>query len=173
MSALFRFFSDAPLLRKICISGPGQIIQDISLDQVISLESLEEFECAYSSGNRILPYLKLPSLKQLRMSSSLGLGEVQKLVDVLPCDGHALLARTTEMSYCFDGRSLRVDLSGNGVDVSLSVIGNRPSVDWFSDQTFIPFGRIEVLRIHDYSNDADFPVNVVAFENLGVLRTYS
>jgi hypothetical protein len=170
MSALFRFFSNSPLLQKIRIRIPGQTLQDIPLDQVISLESLVELEYAYNSGDRVLPYLKLPRLKQLRVFSSLGPGEVQKLADMLPYNGRALLARATEMSYRSDARSLRVNLSGNGVGVSVvapRTVGD-PSVYWFSDQTCIPFGQIEVLEVNP--TDVNSHVNVFAFENLGVLR---
>ena len=130
MDALFRFLSDCPRLRKIRIYTPNETPQDIDQGQIISLESLVELEYFHNPGGRILPYLRLPRLEQLRLTSSLEPGQVQKLADILPYDGRALLARTTEMVYYSQERSLKVDLSGNGVSVSFSVfrtMEDRPS----------------------------------------------
>jgi len=142
------------------------------MDQVISLESLVEFEYVYNSGDRTLSHLKLPRLKQLRVFSSLGLGEVEELADILPYDGRVLLAGATKMSYRSDANSLTVKLSGN--EVGISVIMPRPmeepSIDWFCDQKCIPFGQIEDLEVNGHPTDAYFNTNVSVFENLGVLR---
>ena len=172
MSALFRFFSDSPLLQKVYIGITGQTIQDIPLDQVISLESLVELEYTHNLGDRVLPYLRLPRLKQFRVLTSIEPGEVQRLADILPYDGSILLAGVTRMSYYSDARSLRVDLSGNEVGVSFvaSCTIENPSVDWFSDQTCIPFGQIEDLEVDGHSTDMNFHVNALVFENLRVLR---
>jgi hypothetical protein len=174
MSALFRFFSDSPLLQKIIISARSRPAQDISLDQVISLESLLELELAWDLDNRILPFLKLPRLKKLRVSS-LGQGNIPKLVDILPYGGSVLLAGTTHMLYHSDTftQSLGVDLSGNGVDVSFSAFCTAAGptvVDWFSDQTCIPFGQIEDLRVEGSPIIIPFPISAFALENLRVLR---
>ena len=173
MSVLFRLFSDSPLLQKICINTPNQVTQDIPLDQIISLESLVELDYFYNSGDRILPHLKLPRLKQLRVSSSLEPGQIQRLAHILPYDGHVLLAGATKMLCHSRGYTIRIDLSGDdGLDVSLSAnctTEDRPSVDWFSDQTCIPFGQIEDLEVECFSIDVYFP-NVFALENLGILR---
>ena len=104
MSALFRFLSDSPLLEKLCIRIPNQTTQDIPMGHVISLESLVELEYTYDSGDRVLPYLKLPRLKHLQVAPSLGSGEVQKLADILPYDVRVLLAGATTMSYNTDAR---------------------------------------------------------------------
>ena len=173
MSALLQFFSDSPLLQKIHITTPNQSIQDISPDREISLKSLVEFEHTYYSSALILPYLKLPHLEQLQTYSSRGPEEMQRLADNLPCDGRAFLAGATEMVYYSDEYLLRVDLFGNGVNAAFAATGNDPSVDWFSDQTCLPFCRIETLSVHGYVPDADFPVNIFAFENLRVLRISS
>ena len=172
MSALFRFFSDSPLLQKVCVSIPSQTVQDIPLDQDISLESLVELEYTYNSGDRVFPYLKLPRLKNLRVFSSLGPREVQRLDDILPYDGRVLLAGATKMSYHSDLHSLRVDLSGNGISASIVVpsIAGAPFVNWFSDGMCIPFGQIEDLEVNGYPTDSNPHVNIFAFENLGVLR---
>jgi len=172
MSTLFRFLSDSPLLQKMCVSIPRQNVQDTPLDQDISLESLVELEYTYNSGDRILPYLKLPRLKQLRVFSRQGPGEVQKLADILPYDGRVLLARVTKMSYYAGAYSFGISLSGNGVGVSIdeSYAMEVPSVDWFSDQTCIPFGQIEDLEVNGYPTDMHSNFNVFAFENIEVLR---
>ena len=171
--ALFRFLSDSPLLQKIQIRIPDKTVQDIPLDQVISLESLVELEFAYNSGDRVLPHLKLPHLKQLEVCSSLRPGQVQKLVDTLPCDGHALLAGATKMSYYSKGHLIRLKLSGNGIGVSFVAFcakDDHPSVDWFSDQTCISFGQIEDLKVEIHPTATGFPISAFAFENLSVLR---
>ena len=170
MSVLLQFFSDSPLLQKIHITTPNQSIQDISPDQEIWLKSLVEFDHAYYSSARILPYLKLPRLEKLQIHSLQGPEEMQRLADNLPCDGRAFLAGATEMVYYSDQSLLRVDLFGNGVNVAFAAMGHNPSVDWFSDQTCLPFCRIETLSVHGCAPDADFPVNIFAFENLRVLQ---
>jgi hypothetical protein len=172
MDALFRFLSGCPQLRKVWINIPNETLQDITQGQVISLEPLVELEYAYNPGGRVLPCLRLPRLKQLQVSTSLGPGQVQKLADILPYDNRALLAGITEMFYHSEEHSLEADLSGNGVGVSFAVfrtMEDRPSVDWFSGQTYIPFGQIKDLRVEGCSL-VNFPVSAFAFENLGVLR---
>jgi len=171
MNALFQFLSDSPLLQKIHITTGGQTIQDTSLDQVTSLDSLVELEYGCNLAARVLPFLKLPRLRSLEVSS-LGPRQAQKLVDILPHDGRALLARATGMVYYSDESLLRVDLFGNGIDVSLSVTGDPISVtvDWFSDQACIPFGQIEELTIEASPVSMIFPTGVFVLENLRVLR---
>ena len=172
MSALFRCFSCCPRLQKIYISASNVILQG-GLDEVISLESLEELDYACDRAGQILPFLRLPRLKQLRVSPSSESGQLQKAVDLLPHGGCVLLVGTTNMLYYSDQLSLRVDLSGGGVNVSLSTLRTTADplpVDWFSDETCTPFGQIEDLKVEGWSVTMDFPINVFAFENLGVLR---
>ena len=175
MSTLFRFFSDSPLLQRIRIEIAGQTAQDTLLDRVISLESLEELEYTCRSGDRILiPYLKLPRLKKFQLSSSIRPGEVQKLADILPYDGRVLLAGTIKMTYHPNSSWPRVDLSGNGLRVSVTTYCpmEYPSFDWFSDQSCIPFDQIEDLEVDGYSLDVNLHINVFAFKNLRALQIF-
>ena len=74
------------------------------------------------------------------------------------------------MLHCSDTWSHRIELSGKGVYVSLTVSTPGPtSVDWFSDETYVPLGQIEGLTVEGRygSATADFPIN--AFKDLGVL----
>ena len=157
MSALFRSFSDSPLLQKIkiSISDRDQIVQDTPLDQVVWLGSLEELDCTSNSACKVLPFLNLPRLKQLRVSSSPGPGKAQTLADLLPYDGRVLLTGVTEMFYRFDpfGCSDEIGLSGNGVDMSFcaSYTAAVPAIiDWFFDQTWnskiLPSPRLSLSR---------------------------
>ena len=122
MTALFRLLSDSSLLEKLRIRIPNQTTQDIPMGQVISLESLVELEYTCNSGDRVLPYLKLPRLKHLQVVPSLRSGEVQKLADILPYDVHVLLAGVIRMSYNTDARSITVGLLGNRVIVSIVML---------------------------------------------------
>jgi hypothetical protein len=170
MSALFQFFSGSPLLQKIDINTGSGVLEDIPPDQVISLESLMELDFASRPTGLILPYLRLPRLKRLCVYFS-GEMTLPKLADLLPFDGRLLIAGTTKMLYYSTGHTYRVELSGKGIDVSLVVFTTgRTPVDWFSDGTYISFGRIEDLAFEGrYGSDiANFPINV--FENLGILR---
>ena len=163
MGALFRFFSGCPKLRKIRINIPNETFQDIAQGQVILLELLVELEYAQNPGGRALPHLKVPRLKQLRVSSSLEPGQVQKLANILPHDGRALLAGTTKMLYYSKEHSLKVDLSGNGVSLSFVALctrQNHPLVDWYLDQTCIPFGQIEDLIVEGCFL-INFPINLL------------
>ena len=173
LGALLRFFSGCHQLRKIWIGFYGEVLRDIALAQVTSLESLVELDYTCSPGCRILPFLRVPRLNRLRVSTRLRPGQTQRLADILPCGGHVLLAGATKMSYHSDGHSFRVDLSGNGVDLSFRTYFTRVDhiiAGWFSDETHIAFGRIEVLTVESCSTATGFPVDVSAFEKLGVLR---
>ena len=173
MGALFRFFSDCPVLQKVGINIRGQIVQGIAQGRVISLESLVELEYVCHFNDLILPFLRLPRLKKLWVTS-LGPGQVHNLADTLPHDGHTLLAGVTKILYYFDifARLLRVKLSGNGVDVSLGEFcaTDATTVDWLSDQTLIPLGQIEDLKVEGSPFTTGFPISFFALENLRVLR---
>ncbi|KAF9647853.1 hypothetical protein BDM02DRAFT_2481269 [Thelephora ganbajun] len=55
MSSLFRFFSGCSRLQNICINISSKMLQDNSLDHVISLESLVELDYTYNTAGRISP----------------------------------------------------------------------------------------------------------------------
>jgi hypothetical protein len=175
MGALFRVFSDSPLLRKISIDIRDKIMQDVSPDQVISLESLEELDYACNSIGQILPFLKLPRLKRFHVSYSLGPGQVQTLADILPHDGRVFLAGATRMFYHCNSyaHAQRLELCSSGAGMSFSAsctAAGSSIVDWFSDRTYIPVGQIEDLRVGGYPASRGFHINVFALENLRVLR---
>ena len=173
LSGLFRFFSDSPRLQKVHIDISSEALQDIPPDQTISLELLEELDYVCHSVSQALSFLRLPCLKRLRVSSSLGSGRMPKLADILPYGGHALLAGATKMWYHSDRRALKVDLSGNEVDVSFSMFhttADPTTVDWLFDPIWIPFGQIEDLKVEVYPAAAGFPISVLGLENLRILR---
>ena len=174
MSALFQFFYSSPQLQKVHINISHEVLQDIPLDKVISLESLVELNYICHSAGRVLPCLKLPRLKRLLVSSSSGPGQIQKLADILPYGGHLILAGATKMSYHSNQYSFGIGFPGNEVEVSLCIfreIAADPiTVDWFSDQTWIPFGQIEDLKVEAYPIAGDPSISVFALENLRVLR---
>ena len=169
MDALFRSLSGCPLLRSIYIKStePSRVA---TLDRIISLESLEELEYTCSPIDQILPHLRLPRLERLLVSSSLG--QAQKLVDFLPHGGHVLLAGTTEVLYHSHEVSQEIKFYGKGTDVSFTVprtTTDETPVDWFPTDPCIPFGQIEGLTVR-VTDAVDFPINVIIFENLKVLR---
>ena len=173
VSALFRFLSESPLLQKIRIDVYGRSVQDVSLDKVISLESLVELHCGRDWAGQIIPFLRLPRLKRLQVTS-LGLEQAQTLADVLPYGGRALLAGVTKMFYDSNpyGRPHRVKLSGNGVDVlfrASGTVANAALIDWSPDQTWIPFGQIEDLEL-ELGSPTCRSIDVSVFENLKILR---
>ena len=72
--------------------------------------------------------------------------------------------------------SLKVELSGNGVNVTFTAFCtvDYPSVDWFTNQTRIPFAQIEDLKVESYTfAGMDFPIPAAVFKNLRVLRIAS
>jgi len=176
MDALFRFFSSSPLLQKIYIDVRDQIVQDSSLDQVILLESLVELDYTSNLADQILPFLRLPRLKRLRVISQLQPGQARTLADILPYGGRSILARATKMFYHSNRHaySNMVKLSGNGVDVSFGAFCAAPGpviVDWFSDQTCIPLEQIEDLKVEGgLPAAAGFPIGFFVLESLRVLR---
>ena len=164
VSALFRFLSYSPLLQKIHIVV-GEVVYDDALDQVIVLDSLVGLHYVGNSLDRILPCLRLPHLQQLRVVSTSE--RVQNMVDLLPNGGRLLLTGATKMSYYSDSFSHSVTLSGEGLNVSLTTVGIA-TIDWLSDETYIPFGRIEDLTVEGFYVVPSLPINV--FKNLRVLR---
>ena len=169
VGALFQFLSGCPWLRKIFINAE-EMPQTITLDRITSLESLVELDYLCTPVGRILPYLRLPRLERLQVSSSFGPG--QNLADLLPHGGHTLLAGATEIKYHSHEFTQEIKFSGKGTDISFTIL--RPTtahtpVDWFPDDTSIPFGQIEDLTV-EVSVIMDLPFNVVSFENLRVLR---
>ena len=184
VGALFQFLSESPLLQKIVVEVESRSIEDVSLDKVISLESLVEFDCGCDCAGQILPFLRLPRLKRLQVTSKKPRRGVifreeelaQTLADVLPYGGRPLLAGVTKMFYysLSQAHCHTVKLSGNGVDVSFcafDIMGNTTIIDWSPDRTCIPFGQIEDLElVGGCSTPAAFPVNDFVLENLRVLR---
>ena len=171
VGALFQFLSGCPSLQKICIDSK-EMPEEITLGQVISLESLVDLSYTCSSVGQILPYLRLPRLERLRVSSSFGSGQEQRLADLLPHGGHVLLAGATKMSYYSYKSSQELRLRGKGTDLSFVTshpVADRTPVYRFFDEAYIPFGQIEDLTVGG-SFTADFPINILAFKNLRVLR---
>ena len=169
VDALFRFLSGCPLLRNVSIKST-ETSQDATLDQIISLELLEELDYTCSPIDQILPCLRLPRLERLRVSSPLG--QAQKVVDFLPHGGHVLLAGTTELFYYSYELSQEIKFYGKSTDVSFTVLRTTlddTPIDWFPDDTCIPFGQIEVLTVV-VTATVDVPIHVSSFENLRVLR---
>ena len=73
--------------------------------------------------------------------------------------------------YSYDtSRDLR--LCGEGADVSFIVFpptADRAPVNWFFDETCIPFGQIEDLTVGGHA-PVDIPINFLIFKNLRVLQ---
>ena len=175
MGALFQFLSGCPWLQKIRINS-NESPQDITLDQVVSLESLVELDYTCNPLGRILPHLSLPRLQLLQVSSSFEPGQVQQLTDVLPHGGHVYIAGTTEMSCYFNEHSQKVGLYGEATDGSPSTFhftASHALVNRFFDNTWIPFRRIEKLIVACATAAAEFPIDIAVFENMTVLRTVS
>jgi len=175
VGALFQFLSESPLLQKIDVDVRNRSVQDVFLNKVISLESLVELDCSCDCASQIIPFLRLPRLKRLQVTSR-ERGRAQTLTDVLPYGGRPLLAGVTKILYRPDQlRPLHtVELSGNGVNVSFSVphsTTNTTLLDWSPDQTCIPFGQIEDLEYRGrFPTDTGLPINAFVLENLRVLR---
>ena len=165
----FRHLSYCPWLRKIRVKFEDTP-QDIALDQVLSLESLVELDYTCNRVGQTLPRLRLPRLTQLSVSTY-GLGQVQRLTDLLSHDGRALLAGVTEMIHHSDKSSQTVQLYGNGVDVSFIVIlhtGDHSHVNRFFSGMGIPLREIEKLTVEG-SDATDFPISFPIFKKLKVL----
>ena len=171
-SSLLRFLSCCPRLQEIIVNTWNEILQDATSDQVILLESLVkcDYSCRNSAG-KVLPYLKLPRLDRLKTFTFLGEGQDHIMADILPRGGQGLLARVTDMSYTFNGFSQGIFLSGKGTSVSITAQcdeTNHVRVDWFSNETRIPFGRIEELDVEGNYPAAGFSLE--PFKGLTMLR---
>ena len=160
ISSLLRLCAGCPRLQKMRINIACETIQDVSFDQTASLEELEELEyTTHTTVGRFLPFLKLPHLNLLLVSSS----RLDKLADLLPHSGHILLSGATTLSHFYDGGTQEVELSGKGFNASFTVYDNgegATSAGWFSDEKHIPFGRIEELEFVGFYISADFPIHL-------------
>jgi len=175
MSALSLFLSGSPRLKKVSIDTPNnEILQDVARDQVISLESLEELDCTCKPAGRVLPYIRLPRLKRLHVCFLLGPGQVQKLADLLPYDGHLLLKGVTKVEY-YHSNSNTQHLAFDDGDSNVMLEAHLPHenpipVDWFSDPKYIPLIQIRRLVIGCSLNNMNPPIAI--FENLEELHTF-
>ena len=173
VGALFLFFSESPLLQKVDVTAYGRSVQDVSLDKVISLESLVELSCYCNCASQIIPFLRLPRLKRLRVASLEPI-QAQTLANILPHGGRALLARVTKLRYDSNQQtpSRSIELTGDEVYVSLYALpatADATVVDWPPDQTYIPFGQVEDLKFGQ-DPPTGRPIDVFAFDNLRILR---
>ena len=76
------------------------------------------------------------------------------------------------MFYCSRGSSQVVRLYGGGnhcIIRHVSSLADQTPIDWFLDETCIPFGQIEDLTVED-SFAVDIPINFPTFRNLRVLK---
>ena len=182
MNVLFRFLSNSPLLESISVYANDQTTEDLFMDQVISLESVVELIYDCNMAGRVLPFLRLPRLKNLHVRILQKPGQMHQLVDVLPHNRHALLARATTVVYRPDASSLSLDLlSPNKPSLYLTVRRPTPSnvadatrnptlVDWFSSQGCIPLRQIKILEVHTPTACVVSPIDTFALENLEKLE---
>jgi hypothetical protein len=159
MSSLFRLLSNCPRLQKACIAIHCKILQDVTLDQVVSLDSLVKLVYTCHTSGRFTPFLKLPRLKSLHIA--LDAGKVDHLADILPHSSHTLLSEATSMWLLNAEHSQRVGLSGNGVNISFTMSrgGTGVTSAGFYDGAYIPFEQIEDLEFGGCDISADFPLN--------------
>ena len=174
ISSLFHFLSNCPQLRKISIDISCEMLQDVSSGLVISLEALEELDYICDTVCRVLPFLKLPCLSRLRVSSRLQAGQVGKLADILPHDGRHLLSGVTRMLYSSTDCAQTVGFFREEAEVSITGLragANFTPIDWFSDGTCIPLGQIQDLRVDGDYIATDFSFDLL--KNLTTLRAAS
>lgn len=171
MNSLFRLYSSYPLLQEIYIKISCEIIEDICSGQVTSLNSLVKLEYACVTAIRFLPFLRLPRLEQLSVSTPWEKEKVDSMADILPYNGRVLLSGSTAYSYSHREGSQIVKVSGKGVIASFSL---PRKVDFptppglFLDRTYIPLGQIEDLRFEGDFIPENYPTNL--FENVTKLK---
>lgn len=157
---------------------PCKVVRDVALDRVISLESVElGYTC--HAACRILPYLELPHLKLVTVSSHFRAGQTIKLANLLPHSGHIHLAGVTNMCYCSYSFFThepdcceRIHLFGGDTDVFITGIctgAHNIPTDWFSARSPIPFEQIEELKMYCTHLTSSFSFN--RFKSLKILRS--
>ena len=174
MGTLFRFLSASPRLKRIYINSSTEALQDDTLGEVISLESLVELDYLCSPAGQVLPYLRLPCLERLYVRFTLGSGQVQRLADLLHYDSRRSLEGATKMEYLHpESNTQSLAFYGENVDVTLEACLARENpilVDWFSDPSYIPFNQIQSAVIGCFPNNTHFPI--AALENLEILHVF-
>ena len=100
---------------------------------------------------------------------------MQGLADLLPYGGQRLLEGATEMEYHHTASNIQgLTFYGENVNVTLKARLSRENpipVNWFSDPSYILFGRIRSVAVRCSPNNANFPI--AALENLEILQVFS
>jgi len=169
VNALFKVLSNLPQLREASIDVPTTVIEDIP-SGVVSLESLETLKYRGGSAVGVLPWMRLPRLRMLKVVSMAG-----ALTDLLPSESHRLLSKTTRMVYSnYYTRSSRgADFRGSGITIQVSACERTDPPDWFFDTPPTSFGQIKDLTFSDFYNPAPSDATelpIAAFESLEVLQ---
>ena len=126
---------------------PLPAIEDLVPNSIICLESLEELQIEWVLGARIVPWLRLPRLKKLRVGSPR-----TRMVDLLPADAHLLLSKTTRLMYsCPKVDSRKAVFGGGGVTIEVQGHGINP-INWLSDISPAWFGQIKDLVFSGFSD---------------------
>ena len=158
-----QFCDNCPRLQKMHLRFACEMAHDVESGQITLMESLEEFDFTSTVACRLLPYMDLPSLKRLQISSRLQAGRVDGQADFLPHNAPVLLAGSTIMVYRADHVEEAVELSGNGILVSIIATfhGSTTIIPWLSNGKSIPFEQIQYLKIEGSSTYPDFPINLL------------
>lgn len=143
---LLGIISSAPLLDQLQITNmDGDIIPDPSPAHEIHLGSLRNLNLVSGSAlSRVLPQLKVPQLRTLNLLLPAGVG-ASTIADLLPSDSYPLLTEVTSMNFRIMESDSMMELSGGGVEVSVT---KRTRMDSFFSTTSFPFAQITRLRLY-------------------------
>ena len=167
-STICRILSISSQLKEVSIDlRPTLVIEDLVPDSVLSLDSLEELKFSGVLGAQVLPCLRLPRLRELQVTS---VGA--KIVNFLPVDGHLLLSKATNLSYCCieEKESRGAVFSGDGVTIQIQGYRIEPA-NWLSD-TSDSFRRVRHLNYSGFDDwvPPTIELPTVAFESLEILQ---
>ena len=172
ISSLLRFLSGCPQLRKISFRTACWMLEDVTSNQVIPLEFLAELSYTCDTVCQVLPFLQLPRINRLQVTSLLQPGSVDKLADILPHGGRIPLLGATKMSFSSAAYSQTVHFPGEEAEVLITGkrSGENPTpIDWFSDGTCIPSDQIQDLKVEGRLIGTGFSFSL--FKNLTTFRT--
>lgn len=169
LRVLWGLMSSAPHLEQLHIS----IDEDVSRDPVqdIQLNSLRSLDLTSGRAlSQAIPHFKVPQLKQLFIILPFEVGP-PTIADLLPSDSYPLLTEVTYMDLRIGPSDSKIELRGEGINVSVTTLAHTDPEDDFYATTSFSFAQITELELAQ----AVKPVvgKMDEFTNLERLELYS
>ena len=172
LHAVLGLISSAPLLEDLSISIlDPDVSPDLPPVQNIHLGSLRRLHVISGVAlSRILPYFKVPRLKEFSLFLSPNLG-APIIADLLPSDSYPLFTEVTSMEFCAGMGNGEIKLVGKGVEVTVRYFPRVDDTDDFLSVT--PFSFAQITRLMLKMAVKPIVARIGEFTNLKLLHLIS